>query len=68
MNKQKIGWLLVIVGALNWGLIGFGNLLGLGNLNLVALLTGGSSTLENIVYLLVGIGAIIRIPSWKSLS
>ena len=41
--------LLVIIGAVNWGLIGFFNL------NLVALLFGSMSWLSRIIYGLVGI-------------
>ncbi len=44
--------ILVIVGALNWGLIG------LFNFNLVAALLGDGSALSRIVYALVGISAV----------
>ena len=40
---------LVIIGAINWGLIGFFNL------NLVALLFGSMSLLSRIIYGLVGL-------------
>lgn len=43
---------LVIVGALNWGLIG------LMGLNLVTTLFGEGTSLTNIVYILVGVAAI----------
>ncbi|MDR1691494.1 MAG: DUF378 domain-containing protein [Rickettsiales bacterium] len=47
-----ISWLLVIIGALNWGLIGvFG-------FNLVQFLFG-ASLISNILYILFGIGAIV---------
>ena len=51
-------WILVLVGALNWGLIGLGYFLGFEG-NLVALLLGAWPVVENIVYLLVGISAIV---------
>jgi uncharacterized membrane protein YuzA (DUF378 family) len=48
--------LLVIVGALNWGLIGFFNF------DLVAALFGGQTAmLSRVVYSLVGISGIIAI-------
>ena len=50
---------LTIIGAVNWGLIGFFNfnrgLIGFFNLNLVALLFGSMSWVSRIVYGLVGI-------------
>ncbi len=54
----KICILLIIVGGINWGLIGFLNF------DLVAWLFGGSTTfLARSVYGLVGIGAICSIPT-----
>lgn len=44
--------ILVIVGGLNWGLVG------LLNLNLVESLLGAGSGLEKIVYILVGLSAV----------
>lgn len=64
---QKLAWILVIVGALNWGLIGVGAFFQM-NLNLVNLIFGSWPMVELAVYVLVGIAAIIRIPSWKTLS
>ncbi len=50
--------LLVIVGAINWGLVGLGGLIGNPNLNLVHLLLGNWPMVENIVYLLVGVAGV----------
>lgn len=61
---QKLAWILVIVGALNWGLVAVGNFMGT-NLNLVNLIFG-DTILANIVYLLVGISALVRLPSWSN--
>ena len=48
-----ISYILVIIGAINWGLIGiFG-------FDLVATLFGETSLLTRIVYILVGIAAVI---------
>lgn len=48
-----ITYILVLIGALNWGLVG------LFELDLVALLFGNMTILSRIVYALVGISAII---------
>lgn len=47
-----IALILVIIGGLNWGLVG------LLNFDLVATLFGDMSTLSKIVYVLVGLAAI----------
>ena len=56
MNKLNVfDWLaliLVIVGALNWGLVGATNF------NLVSTLFGDMSSLSRIVYVLVGLAAV----------
>jgi len=52
-----IAFILVIVGGLNWGLVGLGNYIG-NNLNVVNLLLG-STGLEDLVYLLVGASALV---------
>lgn len=56
MNKLNgldwIALILVIIGALNWGLIGFFKF------DLVAAIFGDMSTLSRIVYGLVGLSAI----------
>lgn len=46
---------LVIIGGLNWGLVG------IAKFDLVATIFGAGSTLANIVYLLVGISAIAQV-------
>lgn len=53
-----IAVLLTVVGGLNWGLVGLGSFLGT-NLNLVNLLLGAWPTVESIVYLLVGLSALL---------
>ena len=49
----KVALTLVIIGALNWGMVG------LFDVNLVTLLFGVDSALTNIVYALVGISGLI---------
>ncbi len=46
-----LAWWLVIVGALNWGLVALG-------MNLVSMIFGSMMMLETIVYALVGLSAI----------
>lgn len=54
-----ISGILLVVGGLNWGLVGLGSFLNL-NLNLVNLAFGSIPVLENIVYILVGISAVVH--------
>ena len=49
---DKISFLLVIIGAINWGVIG------LFNLNLVALIVGGSIILQKIIYITIFVAAL----------
>ncbi len=50
---KLITFILVIIGALNWGLVGFFNI------DLVAMIFGEMTVLSRIVYSLVGISAVI---------
>lgn len=61
---NKIAWWLVIIGAVNWGLVGIGGLAG-GNWNVVNLLLGEIASLEAIVYVLVGAAAVILLIDKK---
>ena len=64
---KKLAWWLVLIGALNWGLVGLGWLIGGGvNWNLVHLIFGGSMILEAIVYILVGVSAVVTCMGCKS--
>lgn len=62
LNFIKYGsYILVLVGALNWGLIGFFNF------DLVAKLFGDMTPITRLVYDLVGISAVISaISAYKS--
>ncbi len=56
---EMIGWVLVVVGALNWGLVGLGMLMGAGmTWNLVNMLLGTMPSVEAVVYLLVGLAGV----------
>lgn len=50
-TKQLVAWVLV-VGALNWGLVG------LLNLNLVESILGAGSLLTKVVYIVVGLAGV----------
>ena len=50
-----VAWILVVIGALNWGLVGF---LGF---DLVASLFGAGSMAARVVYDLVGVSALVLI-------
>lgn len=52
--------ILLIIGGLNWGLQGVGMLMGT-NLNIVNLILGSWSTIEAIIYIVVGIAAVMKI-------
>jgi len=57
---KKIAKLLVVIGGLNWGLIGLGVLLNK-NWNFVHTIFYSMPTTEAIIYLLVGISAVLMI-------
>lgn len=59
-TTSRVGYWLVIVGAVNWGIVGLGGFLGM-NLNFVDLIFGFSSTLVHLVYLLVGISGVMLV-------
>lgn len=55
-----ISFLLVVVGALNWGLVG------LFDLNLVKTVLGSMAGLEKLVYILVGLAGLLLIVQHKN--
>ena len=58
MKMSPLSWIavvLVIIGALNWGLVG------LFSFDLVAYLFGSMSTLSRIIYTLVGLAGVYKI-------
>ena len=63
IKMSRVEWgalVLVVIGALNWGLVGLGGLIG-SNLNLVNAVLGGVPTVENVVYLLVGLAGLYMV-------
>lgn len=56
-----IAAILVIIGGLNWGLVG------IFNFDLVAAIFGAMSGLTRVVYILVGVAALYQIFLWKAI-
>lgn len=59
-TASKIVWALVLIGALNWGLVGLGGFFD-GNWNVVNLIFGSWAWLENLIYLLVGVAGVFLV-------
>ena len=61
MTKRKmssldwLAWSLVVVGALNWGFVG------VSNLNVINEIAGGSASLVQVVYILVGLSGLYEV-------
>ena len=60
-----VATVLVVVGAINWGLVGLSSLVGGANWNIVNLLVGTTApALESLVYVLVGIAGVWFVWDW----
>ena len=62
MDLGTLAWWLLVIGALNWGLVG------LLNLNVVELILGSWPVIVRIVYILVGLSGVyylVNMPSGK---
>src|SRR3989344_3685839 len=59
-TTSKVIKILLIIGGVNWGLVGLGMLLG-SDLNVVNMILGSMSAVEAIVYVLVGVAAVMKI-------
>lgn len=57
---HMVSFALVVVGAINWGLVG------LFNFNLVELVFGAVPWLERLVYVLVGVAGVVLIATHKA--
>jgi len=60
-NLDILVAILLVVGGLNWGLVG------LANFDLVASIFGSGAWLSRIVYVLVGLSAIYQAIQWKAI-
>lgn len=54
---HMIAWWLMVIGAINWGLVGIGGFMGQ-NWNVVNMLLGNWPQVEWVVYILVGASAV----------
>ena len=59
-TMNRISRWLLIIGGLNWLLVGVGMLMG-GDYNVVKIIFGSIPTLEAIVYVLVGLAAVMKL-------
>ncbi len=64
-TTHKIAGALLLIGGLNWGLVGIGGFMGQ-NWDLINLILGNWSVLANIVYVLVGISAVMSLMGCKT--
>lgn len=62
---HMISFILLVVGGLNWGLVGLGGFMG-GNWNLVSMIFGSWPMLEWLVYVLVGLAAVYEVVTHRS--
>jgi len=60
-NLDILVAILLVVGGLNWGLVGFANF------DLVASIFGSDAWLSRVVYALVGLSAIYQAIQWKAI-
>ena len=63
-NVGLVATLLVVVGAVNWGLVGLGALMGYSDWNLVQMLLGSWPVVANLVYVLVGLSGLWLLWDW----
>lgn len=58
-----IAAVLLVIGGLNWGLVGLSSLLNRGDWNIVNLVLGGfaNGLIVNLVYVLVGIAGVFKL-------
>ena len=54
---EPVALLLMFIGALNWGIVGITN----GDTNVLSSIFG-SGTLLNVIYVLVGVSALVFVP------
>ena len=65
-NLHMVSFILLMVGGINWGLIGLGGFFG-ANWNVVGLILGSFPAVEWLVYLLVGVSAVYELAKHKGL-
>ena len=63
---HKFSVILLWIGGLNWGLVGLGGFMG-SDWNVVHKILGFSSSIEWIVYVLVGLAAVYELATHKNM-
>lgn len=63
-TTMKISKYLLVIGGLNWGLVGVGMLMS-NDWNVVSMLLGPWPVVEAIVYILVGVAAVMKLFGCK---
>lgn len=61
---SSIGYYLILVGAVNWGLVGLGGFFG-ADWNIVHMIFGGIPVVESAVYVIVGIAGVMTFIGCK---
>jgi len=64
-SLHMVAWVLVMIGGINWLLIGIGGFIG-ADWNVVHLILGSLPTIEWLVYILVGLSAVYEIVKHKN--
>ena len=62
---KKLSKILLMVGGLNWGFVGVGNLMS-SDWNIVKMIIGSWPMLEAMVYVLVGAAAVYELYGWAT--
>ncbi len=65
-NVHMVAWVLLVVGGLNWLLVGLGGFMG-AELNVVSMLLGSWPQVESLVYVLVGLSAVYEVVNHKGI-
>ncbi|OGG71174.1 hypothetical protein A3F27_02675 [Candidatus Kaiserbacteria bacterium RIFCSPHIGHO2_12_FULL_53_13] len=64
MKLHGVALVLLVVGGLNWGLVGLGGFFG-GDWNVVNAILGSWPVVEWLVYVLVGLSAVYEVSTHK---
>jgi len=62
---HTVAYILMVVGGVNWGLVGLGSLMGGADWNVIHMVLGSWMSLEALVYILVGFSAVYEIAIHK---
>jgi hypothetical protein len=66
-SLHMVSWILLIVGGVNWGLIGLGGLVSGAGWNVVNMVFGSMPVIEGLVYVLVGLAAVYEVVTHKAM-